>query len=162
MKTIPLTQGYFAKVDDEDYEKLAIYRWHSNIKKVTNGIVVRACRTIRTNGKRTSLYMTRFILNPPINKYVDHINRNTLDNRKINLRFCSNAENSRNRGTRFNSSSGYKGVSWSKQDQQWRVRVYRDYQLVYQELFEDKKEAVLAYNKMVKIYHKDFAKTNEI
>ena len=56
--------------------------------------------------------------NPKIQ--VDHINGRRLDNRKINLRQCSNQENSFNRGKNSNNTSGYKGVYFDKDRGKWR------------------------------------------
>ena len=86
MKEIPLTRGKFALVDDEDYEWLSQWKWYCS----TTGYAVRGC-------KNRILYMHREIAKTKPGMLTDHINRNKLDNRKENLRFCSHRENMKNR-----------------------------------------------------------------
>ena len=97
-KSIPLTQGKFALVDDEDFEKL-----NQNVWLFCNGY---AARGVNRFPRRRLLYMHRIILNPPEGFDVDHISHNSLDNRKENLRICSRTENQRNRIIGKNNTSG--------------------------------------------------------
>lgn len=108
MKLIPLTRGLFAKVDDEDFEHLNQFKWHANLN---NGGFY-AVRTIRLDsGKRTRLAMHRYLLNVTDKNFqVDHIDHDTLNNCKINLRKCTNAENIKNRKSLKGSTSKYLGV----------------------------------------------------
>jgi hypothetical protein len=84
-KLIPLTQGKFAIVDAEDYERLSKYKWHVDKGDSTyyaaRGIVGKNFR------------MHREILNAPEGLVVDHRNHNGLDNRKKNLRLCTRSQN---------------------------------------------------------------------
>ena len=92
MKKIPLSQQgknkgkYFALVDDEDYEKDPKARWSFN----PNGYAE------RKKGK-TIERLHGFIMDCPKGKEVDHINGNKLDNRKCNLRICTQHQNSFNK-----------------------------------------------------------------
>lgn len=100
-KLIPLTQGKFAIVDAEDYDWLMQWPWHANIIK--GGLIyVRS----KVNG-----YLHRLIMKAERHQFIDHINGNTLDNRKCNLRLCNKSDNARNTGIRKTNTSGYKGVS---------------------------------------------------
>lgn len=90
MKQIPLTQGQFALVDDEDFDFLMQWRWYYSKSNCDNtGYAVRY-----ENGK--GIRMHRVVMNTPANLVVDHINHNGIDNQKHNLRNCTNTENAHN------------------------------------------------------------------
>jgi hypothetical protein len=94
MKTIWLTQRQFTIVDDEDYDKLNKYNWCAIYKKHTNSFY--ACRGIR-GIKHKTIYMHRVILDAPDTMEVDHINGDTLDNRRCNIRLATGSMNQKNR-----------------------------------------------------------------
>src|SRR5690606_12535374 len=77
------------------------------------------------SGKKTSMLMRRWIMDPPQHLDVDHINNNGLDNRKDNLRFTTRSENLQNRvgAQRNNKTSGIRGVYWEPSRQKWLVQV---------------------------------------
>lgn len=64
-------------------------------------------------------FLHRFIMNAPKGMVVDHIDGNTLNTRKNNLRICTHTENCRNRKRQFNNTSGYQGVTWDKNTNKW-------------------------------------------
>lgn len=88
MRTIALSKTIVALVDDADFEAVSRVKWYPH--KVSGHIYARG----EVCGKRT--YLHRMLLNPERQKVVDHINGNTLDNRRSNLRIATRAENSRN------------------------------------------------------------------
>ena len=96
MKQILLSQGQFALVDDEDFERVSQVKWHAWWNKGTKSFY--ACRNVKINGKRTSEYMHRFILGLKTdnNKHIDRLNHNTLDNRKENMNIVTNRGNHHN------------------------------------------------------------------
>lgn len=115
MKTILLTNGGMALVDDERYEELNAFKW----RRSPQGY---ACRG--TTQKRTVL-MHRVVLGVR-QGVVDHINRNTLDNRAGNLRQVDHSANQINRGLNSNNVSGFRNVILRKDTQKWRAGVMRN------------------------------------
>ena len=98
----------------------------------------------------------RIIMDAPDDKMVDHINGNPLDNRRENLRLCSNQENNRNKGKKSDNTSGFKGVSWSKQTGKWLANITVDGKSKYLGYFDDKLKAYEAYCTACEKYHGDF------
>lgn len=76
-------------------------------------------------GKSKTFYLHRFVTDAPKGKVVDHMNHNTLDNRKINLNVCTQFENQQNlKGAKKNSKSGVRGVAWDKANNKWRATIF--------------------------------------
>lgn len=92
---IHLTQGQVALIDSEDYPILNQWKWFAHWSTFTKTYY--AVRNIPTkNKKQISKGMHRIIMKPPNNKLIDHINHNTLDNRKANLRIVTRRINNQN------------------------------------------------------------------
>lgn len=104
---IELTKGLKAIIDDDDYELVRPYRWAVTGSKPG---YLYAVHNHAVDGKRVALLMHRLITNAKPGEVVDHIDHNTMNNRRSNLRVCSHAENMRNRKLNANSSTGVKGV----------------------------------------------------
>lgn len=102
--------------DFEDIEKVQKFKWHLHLRK--SDMRYDVCSN--EYGTRKYIIMARFLLNYPKNKCIDHINRNTLDNRKQNLRICTIFENNQNKG---NNKSGCVGVCWDKNRNKWHVMI---------------------------------------
>jgi len=95
-------------IDAEDLERvLELGRW-GLLSRNKHGRYVRHQGTI--NGKKVTTHLHRFIMDCPDGYVVDHINRDTLDNRKSNLRILTPNENSANRNSESQGVSGYRGV----------------------------------------------------
>lgn len=152
VKTISLTQGLYAKVDDEDFDWLSHWKWLAMVDK--NRGVAYAARSVRTEeGKLRPLLMHRLILNVGEGEEVDHQNGNPLDNRRENLRVVSRADNLRNRRTFKNNKSGYKGVTYNPKSKKWKV-------IVNIGTFDTAEEAALAYDSAIKQIFGDLARGN--
>ena len=158
MKKIPLTKGKFAIVDDEDFETLSKFRWHYG-QAYYGGY---AKRTILESGSRWNSSMHRIILGLKKGDglQVDHANGDKLDNRRANLRVCSHAENQRNRGLLRNNKSGFKGVCWNKYAAKWRGMIWVNKTNVFLGYFDDKRDAVRAYDEAARKYYGEFARPN--
>lgn len=92
--------------------------------------------------------------------WVDHINGDTLDNRRSNLRLCTVSGNNHNRMKSKNNTSGYKGVSWLKQNQKWRAYIKVNSKDKHLGCYLDKEDAARAYDKAAKEYFGEFARLN--
>ena len=150
IRFIPLTRGKFAIVDAADYEWLSKYKWNA----MDCGHTVYA---FRIQGRKYIL-MHREIMKPRKGQVVDHINHNGADNRRSNLRNCSNRENTCNGRARPNSSSQYCGVSryktrWAAQIRHLGVRIHVGY-------FVEEIEAARARDRMAIMLHGEYAYLN--
>lgn len=117
---IMLTQGKTALIDPIDWPKISSHRWHLT----SNGYAAR-WKSIKGGAARAMLFMHREILLPSGKMEVDHINRNPLDNRRINLRESTSSQNKINRGLQKNNTTGYLGVCRNHTGFQARIKVNR-------------------------------------
>jgi len=115
VRYIPLTQGKYAIVDAEDYERVNRYKWCLS----RTGKQLYAQR--RTGGK--TIRMHQFIMNPPKGMVVDHIDGNGLNNRRSNLRICTRPENNLNRRRHPRNTTGFKGVYQNKKTGKYSAQV---------------------------------------
>lgn len=94
--------------------------------------------------------------------FVDHINRNGLDNYRCNLRPATRLQNRMNCGLSKRNKSGFKGVSWHKSCNKWVAKIEINDKSIYLGLFDDKIEAAKAYNAAAKKHFGEFAWLNPI
>ena len=155
MKKIKLTKGQFAKVDDEDFDKLNIYKWQAVFDKTTNSFYARGAKYL--DGKQIHFSMHRVILGLKNGDGLkgDHINHDTLDNRKINLRIVNNNQSAMNKNLRKDSSTGYKGVYMIKENllKKYRAKIRVDGKQIHLGCYETPEEAHDAYKKASVKYH---------
>lgn len=107
---IELSTGEYALIDEEDLKRVSKYFWQQHNWGYPRGIV---------EGKRQ--YMHRVVMNAPEGTTIDHINGNTLDNRKCNLRFCTMTQNSINSKLNPRNKSGFRGVWWDEKRQKYEA-----------------------------------------
>lgn len=105
MKYIPLTQGKFALVDDEDFISLSKFKGCAAFRNGT----WHAVRGVTRSGKSFGIKMHSVIARAPIGMDIDHANINGLDNRRENLRIATRSQNQANRPKRHGKNP-YKGV----------------------------------------------------
>ena len=148
-KEILLTRGRVTIVDDEDYDWLNQWKWVFD----SGGY---ASRTLN------HIMMHRVIMDPPEGVFVDHRNRNKLDNRRSNLRLCTKSQNNMNQSKRRDNTSGYVGVCWFKPRKKWRVEIRVEGKRIFVGSYANKIEAARFYNMAAMKYHGYFAKLNEI
>jgi hypothetical protein len=92
----------------------------------------------------------------------DHINGDSLDNRKGNLRTCTMEQNKRNRRTGKNNTSGYKGVQWCKRSKKWKAGIMVNRKAIHIGLYQTKEAAAKMYNEAAIKHHGQFAKLNTL
>lgn len=152
MKTIQLSQGKEAIVDDEDYERLNIYKWSYG----TGGYAERRPWNwiLRSQGPKTFLH--RAIMHATKGDLIDHINGNPLDNRRANLRFCTQHQNQANRPRlNKNNTIGFRGVA--KNRARWSAKCRVNYKNVHIGTFDTPQAAAEAYNAFARRTFGEFA-----
>jgi hypothetical protein len=153
VRRIPLTRGKFALVDARDYYRLVKFTWYASEPTKNTFYAARS-----RNGKKVTMH--RVIMNPPGHLFVDHIDRNGLNNAKNNLRLCTPAQNRCNTFSSKVGTSKYKGVNWNKRIKKWGALIQLNrkiYQLGY---FSNEIDAARAYDKKAKVLHGEFAYLN--
>ena len=150
--------GFFETlIDIEDYEKVSKYIW--TITKGNSGFY---CQAYLSREHKKVIKLHRFLMGEPQNKTIDHINHNTLDNRKCNLRICETFENNRNKIKRKDSFSIFKGVTYDKKKNLYRARISIHRKRIHLGRFKNETDAAIAYNEAAKKYFGEFALLNEI
>ena len=150
MKEMPLTHGLVALVDDEDFDKLSVRKWHA--AKSNTGWYAKA----KINGKIVRMHR---IICPEFHK-IDHKNRNTLDNRKENLRPCTNSLNQGNQGLKKNKTSRFKGVCW--ENNKWLSSITNFGKTKTLGRFRSERLAAIAYDFAAQQVFGEFACTNQM
>lgn len=160
MKLIPLTQGQFALVDDEDYERISAFKWFAVKSRGTY-----YARRNQWNSKLKrdfTIPMHRVILNAAPGVEVDHRDNNGLNNQKHNLRNCSDAEQSANKSIAKNNKTGFKGVLWHKRDHVYEAGIRVNRKFIYLGRFDDPEQAAKVYDAAALSHFGEFAKTNQM
>ncbi len=155
MKQIPLTQGKFALVDDEDFERVNQYKWYAN----KSHCVWYARRGKWIKGELKIFHMHRFLTDFP-GSGIDHIDGNGLNNQKVNLRLATFIQNRANADGHRNGSSQYKGVSWHKRAGKWCAQIAFKGRHLYIGTFKDEINAAKAYDKKAIQFHGKYARLN--
>lgn len=146
-KLIPLSNGEFAMVDNEDFDEISKYSW-----AISTGGYAR-------NGEVGSMHS--FILKAPKGFMADHIRQDAiLDNRKSNLRLASKQENTQYKRPVKGSSSIYKGVYWDKSRSKWTVEIKVDGKKKHLGRYDSEEEAGRVYDLNALRYFKQFAYLN--
>ncbi len=154
MKTINISKNKVVIVDDRDYEKLSKYNWFAIKGRHTY-------YADRNEGKK-SVLMHRQILGLTDRKVLsDHFNGNGLDNRRRNLRKCSNRQNLMNSVSR-GGSLRHKGVVLDKRTGKWKCQIRVEGKLIHLGCFVDENVAAIRYNNAAITHFKDFARLNVV
>lgn len=137
-------KGHFI-FDKEDYEKIKGFGWYKN----SRGYAV--CDT-----QDGTFLVHRMIMNCPKGLVVDHINHNKLDNRKANLRVCSQSDNLKNQVLNRANTSGCKGVHFFKRLGLWQTYITVNKKRISLGYYKDFNEAVTARRNAEKLYFREY------
>lgn len=154
MKYIPLTKEKRAIVDNDDFARINELSWC-----FSNGYASK-----KTRGNK-NLFMHTLIMDCPKGMKIDHKNGDGLDNRRSNLRFCTQQQNTFNQKLSKSNTSGYKGVCYfpyGKRLKRWVAKINIDGKQKHLGYFLTAKEAALAYNKGAVKYFGEFSRLNKI
>ena len=141
-----------ALIDLEDIDKIKDYKWRVNDQGY-------ALTDIKGSTKKIRLH--RLIMNCPEDKVVDHINHNTLDNRKSNLRICTLQQNNKNQKKKTNNKSGVIGVSWDNSRGKWCAQIMHNHKHIHLGRFDTIEEAIEARKQAEITYYGEYRNTNE-
>jgi HNH endonuclease len=156
VKTIPLTQGKVALVDDADYEVVSKFKWYA-LKSRHTFYAVR--NFPKGNGKQGLIRLHRFLL--PGHPEIDHRDGDGLNNQRENLRPATRSQNEwgachKRRGV----SSVYRGVSWYSRDKKWLSYIHVSGKGKHLGYFLSEEDAARAYDTAARKYFGEFASPN--
>jgi hypothetical protein len=163
MKTIPLTQGLYALVDDQFYGMLMQWKWYA-LHSCQTYYAVRNGRA-GEHKKGKLVFMHRVILGIPDNMGVDHRDGNGINNLLSNVRPATQAQNSRNKRKRNGTSSRFIGVKWYAPLQKWVAAVglttaNGSHKVINLGYYAKEENAAFAYDVAVLSIAGEYAKTN--
>jgi hypothetical protein len=148
IRLIPLTKGQVTAVDAADYDFLMQWSWTALWSPAG-----RCFYAVR----RGFIYMHTALTNNP---QTDHISRDTLDNRRANLRCATSSKNGANRIKQRNNTTGFKGVF--RNGSGWMAKIAVNGTQIYLGQFHSPTEAALAYNKAAVKHFGEFARLNHL
>ncbi len=142
-KEILLSKGLVALVDDEDYERLQQHKWYA--QAAPHGFYARRFVYQDSSARMVAMHREILGLSSSDPREVDHINHDTLDNRKQNLRAVTPQENALNKSVYRNNTSGVPGIY--QVGKKWRAQFRRGGHLTNVGTFGSREEAVAARTK---------------
>jgi hypothetical protein len=159
MKEIKLTQGYTTQVDDDMYDYLMQWKWYAHKEGPFVYATRTKCKGNGDEGNRGLVKMHRVIMNTTDGMQVDHVDHDTLNNQKSNLRNCTLQENQWNREP-IKGKKLPKGISMFR-GKQYRARITVDYVEHHLGHFDTIEPAIEAYRKASEFYFGDFRYKND-
>jgi hypothetical protein len=151
-RTIPLTQGQFAIVDAGDYDWLNQWKWCAQWDPRMKSFYAYRLTSSRDGMPRKKISMHALVAQTEKGEHTDHVNKNTIDNRRLNLRRATCSQNQQNSKVR---RAGLKGI-W-KDKNRWKAGLTVNRKKVYLGCFKTPEEAHAAYIEGAKKYHGEFA-----
>lgn len=161
MKEIQLTKGYVTIVDDDIYDWVNGMRWHA-LTTPSGKVYASGAAKHLGNGKEVSLHRVVLATHTYKTMDVDHINGDTLDNRKCNLRLATRSQNLSNQKKKDGTKFQYKGVVYRKDRDRYMAHLTKDGKRYTSKKFKTIEEAALAYNTLAIKHQGEFAYINKI
>lgn len=151
MKTIPLTQGQVAFVDDADYEAVSQFKWCA--KKSRQNFYAHR-RIPKPDGKGTTQSMHGFLM--PGVPEIDHRDGDGLNNQRGNLRAATHQQNMQGaQRKRVGATSKFRGVCWNKESGKWVAQIQLYGKKIFLGYFKDEADAARAYDLAAREYYTD-------
>lgn len=122
-----------ALIDLDDVDRVKNYKWG-----------LHSCGYVEHGRHDNQILLHRLIMNPQDDMVVDHINHNPLDNRKSNLRICTQQKNVINKRKQSNNTSGTVGVTWNQSRKKWVAQIQINRKNITLGRFNTKEEAIQA------------------
>lgn len=149
------------QIDDDDFERVSKIAWYANNVK---GKPIRIVATPPEFGSK-HIILSRFIIGFPNGLFVDHKDRNPLNNCKSNLRICTHAQNNCNRSIQKGNTKGIKSVATVKRKNgpdRYVASISLNNTKKHIGTFDTEKQAALAYNEAAKKYYGEYANLNKV
>ncbi len=152
---VPLSQGKVALISDHCFDYLNQWKWTASFRKGH-------WYAIRMEGWpiQKVIQMHRIITSAKEGDEVDHIDNDGLNNQDENLRICTKSENMRNRGKNKNNTTGYKGVSFVEDRNEYHANITINRKHIYLGKSLTAEGAAHIYDEGAKKYHGKFANLN--
>ncbi len=158
MIRVPLTRGLFVVIDDADLPLLGDRRW---VAMRSDDRFYAAQRELgRRTDPRHFVLLHRFLLSAPKGAWVDHINGDSLDCRRTNLRFATPSQNAANGRAHKDGSSRFKGVSLVRKTGKWKAQIRIPTGTRSLGQFESETEAAVVYDQAARQRYGEFARPN--
>ena len=121
LNTVPLTKGYVSLIDEDDAKRINQFLWCAMLVRGR----VYAARRPGYKQQRRWVMLHRWLIDAPDGMDVDHINGDSLDNRRCNLRIATRSQNNANSNSTY-GIIGLRGVSLNKSGKTYRSEIMKD------------------------------------
>jgi hypothetical protein len=156
-RRIYLGEGEWTIVDPADYYQFGNFKWYIG----GHGTKFYAVRSVKIGPEQIkTVRLHREIISASEGLLVDHINGNSLDNRRANLRLATHAQNMHNRRKRKNTTSRFIGVYFDKERGKWVAQIKYQGERILLGRFDSEIDGARAYDEAAKKCRGEYARLN--